>query len=297
MDPSGFRFLKRALCSDLANSRSRASNNSRAEEDQFTHLLRIVRNVRNEASAGPPGSGTFISGGLPISPRDLAFCASDRKVHHTNTQRTNTRGRWRELPGRKGGQSLESHRRGGESSSQCHRRPNAKEDRIIPFRTREGSSRCEPLTTPPDVPGHLALGTGWGPPTTRRAYSAARAPHGSQGPRGSWLRPGHFLSQQPGHRQVIALPGAPARLCAAAPLPRPGRPGPPPPPGRCQAGQLRAQPGRPRRGGSPRRCPPPGGGRELGGGRPGPHLPGRQEGIRASATRCAHARAADGWQP
>lgn len=99
-----------------------------------------------------------------------------------------------------------SHRRGGESSSQCHRRPNAKEDRIIPFRTREGSSRCEPLTTPPDVPGHLALGTGWGPPTTRRAYSAARAPHGSQGPRGSWLRPGHFLSQQPGHRQVIALP-------------------------------------------------------------------------------------------
>lgn len=112
----------------------------------------------------------------------------------------------------------------------------------------------------PGRPGHLALGTGWGPPTTRRVHSAARAPHGSQGPRGSWLRPGHFLCQQPGHRQVIALPGAPARLCAAAPLPRPGRPGPPPPPpGRCQAGQLRAQPGRPRRGGSPRRCPPPGG--------------------------------------
>lgn len=69
------------------------------------------------------------------------------------------------VTGRQGRAELgKSHRRGGESSSQCHRRPNAKEDRIIPFRTREGSSRCEPLTTPPDVPATSHLGRGGVPP-------------------------------------------------------------------------------------------------------------------------------------
>lgn len=110
------------------------------------------------------------------------------------------------------------------------------------------------------APGSLSLSAAWPPP----------------GDRATW-RP-----RPPLCGPAAPSPGPAGAAPAAGPVPggtAAGAAGPPPP------------------GRQPATVPAAGRGRELRGGRPGPHLPGRQEGIRASATRCAHARAADGWQP
>lgn len=148
------------------------------------------------------------------------------------------------------------------------------------------------------------------------------APLAGPGRRGPRLRPAHFRSQQPAHRQVLALPGALARLCAARAARRQRRPGAAPASAPMPGGTAAGAAGRRDRAGegvSARGCRRAGRGPRAGRGaaslqrreRPGrlgpegrgrlPPPPQLEERDplrrRAPENRCAHTLASDSWQP
>lgn len=68
----------------------------------------------------------------------------------------------------------------------------------------------------PKRAGHLAVGKGWSGGVFTRPLGRKDPPGPAPGiVQSSEAAPGHFHSQPPAHRQVLALPGAPAGLCAA----------------------------------------------------------------------------------
>lgn len=191
--------------------------------------------------------------------RVLAFVL--RKVKYTNARGTRS-GCWGRGGGGKGGK-VKTRVREKASHFQVFPKCQRKRNKKLHFLP------CEPCTVHPKRASHLALGKGW-----ESGWGVFTSPLGRKDPPGplrSQSRPatlraalGHFRSRAPALRQVVALPGAPAGLCAAraAPASEPRA-----------TGQLRARAGRRPRtvgeAGSLLRCPRAGGACGDGGGAAG----------------------------
>lgn len=168
----------------------------------------------------------------------------------------------------------------------------------------------------PKRAGHLAVGKGWSGGVFTRPLGRKDPPGPASGTvQSSEAAPGHFHSQPPAHRQVLALPGAPAGLCAAGAAPARVRMA-----GGTAAGAGRAAAVRRGRGRHPAPVPAVGRGARRPRGRSRlprqragdprwgseghrrlPHLPRRKKGTpsegRAPEHRSPHTPASDSWQP